>query len=142
MLSSMHSKHLASAKDQEAAKAKKKRRANWGTISEKDQDSVSQSSEEEEEEDLSEFDSDQDDFQVQRKRRAGRQARAREREAAACQGIVVLGKSGSGKSAAIAACCHELNLQVIEINPSDRRSGTVILRSSLRLLLLILVCSL
>eukprot|EP00960_Hanusia_phi_P000190 5286-Hanusia_phi.AAC.2 len=42
--------------------------------------------------------------------------------------LVLLGPTGSGKTASLYACCEELRLRVIEINPSDQRTGKNILQ--------------
>ncbi|EKX31834.1 chromosome fragility associated protein 1 [Guillardia theta CCMP2712] len=42
--------------------------------------------------------------------------------------LVLVGPSGSGKTASLYACCEELRLRVIEINPSDQRTGKNILQ--------------
>ena len=124
---------VGDARDKRRKKAK---RSPWGSVSDGGDDgsdasevdgvdAYSESSDE---------DSSDDDFQddvggLARSLKRGR-ARALKKlcplQPPICHGIIVVGPSGSGKSAAIAACCEELSLQVLEINPSDRRSGKMV----------------
>jgi hypothetical protein len=43
------------------------------------------------------------------------------------QAIAVIGEAGCGKTSAVYAVCKELNLNVIEINPSDKCCGKQLL---------------
>ncbi len=43
------------------------------------------------------------------------------------QAIAVIGEAGCGKTSAVYAVCKELNLNVIEINPTDKCCGKQLL---------------